>query len=383
MSVEFLPEELIAQVLSYLPVKSLMQLRCVCKAWNSLLSHPKFIKLHFRQSKQNIQIICESFDFSFLPFPLNTLLNNPSTIKSTKNCFPFPSPADYFYQFIGSCNGLFCFLLKMNNLGKCIQNTWFQLWNPATNTLSNKFGHQSYPLVNQHPILRCSAFSFGYHNSTDTYKCVYFRPNKLEIFTFGGSLWKIIQLPHIVPLEHSGRVPSTRSDLSEALYLNDTINLLARDIAKQILIISLNLGTDTYCRLLPPQDFVEVSIHLPTIHVLEDSLCFSHHTQNTHFIIWKMTQFGIENSWTQFLKINYLDLDIHIDYKYFLAPLCLFENGIALVQASNNHRLQVILYHWGEKRIEKTRMQELTMWMFNQNHVESLAPTDSKLYALK
>ncbi|XP_058725863.1 uncharacterized protein LOC131597170 [Vicia villosa] len=213
------------------------------------------------------------------------------------------------------------------------QKTLFQLWNPATNTSSIIFKkHLDY-------------------------------------------LWKIIQLPNLVPLNCWDRVPTKRVFLNEDVSLNDTIILLARDIAQQIVIISLNLSTDTYSKLLPPQDFVEVSLHSPTLHVLEDSLYFSHHTQETHFIIWKMSEFGIENSWTQFLKVSYQDLNIPNQDKYFLAPLCLYESGVALVQAANSGRTEVILYNWSGNRIKKTRMDKLTSWMFNQNYVESLVPT--------
>ncbi|XP_058759042.1 uncharacterized protein LOC131642708 [Vicia villosa] len=248
------------------------------------------------------------------------------------------------------------------------QKTLFQLWNPATNTSSIIFKkHLDY--------LWFSKCSFGYDNLTDTYKIVYFHPNKFEILSFGCNVRKIIQLPNLVPLNCWDRVPTKRVFLNEDVSLNDTIILLARDIAQQIVIISLNLSTDTYSKLLPPQDFVEVSLHSPTLHVLEDSLYFSHHTQETHFIIWKMSEFGIENSWTQFLKVSYQDLNIPNQDKYFLAPLCLYESGVALVQAANSGRTEVILYNWSGNRIKKTRMDKLTSWMFNQNYVESLVPT--------
>ncbi|XP_058741486.1 F-box/kelch-repeat protein At3g06240-like [Vicia villosa] len=258
----------------------------------------------------------------------------------------------------------------------------FQLWNPATNTLSNKFVQQFHSRLfstrfAQQSLPRIHGLSFGYDNSTDTYKIVLFESNKLEIFSLFSNVLKIIKLPHMSPLQkwdYDSRC--RRRFLSDAVYLNDTINLLVRENAKQIVIISLNLNIDTYTKFLPPQDFVEVIPNLPTIHVLEDSLYFSHHTQKTHFIIWKMKEFGIDKSWTQFLKISYEDLDIHNKYGCSLAPLCLYENcSIALVQGETDGRLQVIVYNWFENRIEKTRMVGRMNWMFNQNYVESLVPT--------
>ncbi|XP_058755534.1 F-box/kelch-repeat protein At3g23880-like [Vicia villosa] len=368
-SVEFLPEELITEVLSYLPVKSLMQLRCVCKTWNTLISHPKFIKQHLQQSKKKTQILCMFRDFSILPFPLDTLLNNPSIIKSTK--YYFPSNPDYHYRFVGSCNGLFCFFLT--ELSK--PNTCFQLWNPATNTLSNKFGHR---ISKYDPDIDISLFSFGYDNSTDTYNTVCFHQDQFEIFSSRSNFRKIIPVlgMSLSPLIHSDPIPYKHKFFSDAVYLNGTINLLARTrvIAIKIVIISLNLGTYTYSTFLPPQDFVAAR-HLPTIHVMEGSLYFSHYIQKSHFIIWKMTEFGNENSWTQFLKISPMDLNIHMEHKYFLAPLCLYESGIALVLRGEDVRLQVTVYNWSENRIKKTRMLMRTKWMFNQNYVESLVPT--------
>ncbi|XP_045822488.1 F-box/kelch-repeat protein At3g23880-like [Trifolium pratense] len=45
-SLPTLPFDLIIEILSRLPVKQLLQLRCVCKSWKSLISDPKFAKKH-------------------------------------------------------------------------------------------------------------------------------------------------------------------------------------------------------------------------------------------------------------------------------------------------------------------------------------------------
>ncbi|MCI34852.1 F-box/kelch-repeat protein, partial [Trifolium medium] len=48
-----LPFELIVEILSKLPVKSLMQFQCVCKSWKSLISDPNFAKKHLRMSTKH------------------------------------------------------------------------------------------------------------------------------------------------------------------------------------------------------------------------------------------------------------------------------------------------------------------------------------------
>src|ERR1044072_877739 len=54
-----LPDNLIVEALSWLPVKSLTRFRCVCKSWNALItSNPTFIHLHLQRSAlQNPQIL--------------------------------------------------------------------------------------------------------------------------------------------------------------------------------------------------------------------------------------------------------------------------------------------------------------------------------------
>ena len=52
-----LPEELIVEILSWVPVKPLMRFKCVSKTWNSLIFHPTFVKLHLQRSSTNTHVL--------------------------------------------------------------------------------------------------------------------------------------------------------------------------------------------------------------------------------------------------------------------------------------------------------------------------------------
>lgn len=58
----FLPIDLIIQILSRLPPKSLVRFKSVCKSWCRLISSTHFMQLHFRVSSQTLQIVIQPPD---------------------------------------------------------------------------------------------------------------------------------------------------------------------------------------------------------------------------------------------------------------------------------------------------------------------------------
>ena len=131
-----LPDELIEQVLSFLPVKSLLQLRCVCKWWKTLISNSTFVKLHHKRSARNkITAVLDQSDLSIVCVPVHCLFKNAS-ITLTGEPYLQLNDDDEFLYHVGSYNGLLCLV------GYFVHDEFVEislyLWNPATRTLSNK-----------------------------------------------------------------------------------------------------------------------------------------------------------------------------------------------------------------------------------------------------
>nr|KYP50792.1 F-box protein At3g49450 family [Cajanus cajan] len=57
MSNPILPEELMVEVFSRVPVRDLIRFKCVSKWCCSLVVDPKFIKLHYQRSSKNAHIL--------------------------------------------------------------------------------------------------------------------------------------------------------------------------------------------------------------------------------------------------------------------------------------------------------------------------------------
>jgi hypothetical protein len=112
-----LPDEVILEILSRLPVKPLLRFRCVSKPWLALIDSPEFIKLHLKQSLKtntNLSLILSdgylySSDFDSLD-------------RAIELDHPLKTP-HYGTEILGSCNGLLCLSNKKEDVA---------LWNPST-----------------------------------------------------------------------------------------------------------------------------------------------------------------------------------------------------------------------------------------------------------
>jgi len=348
-----------------------MRFRCVCKYWNALISNPKFIKIHQKRSERNKHtVLIEKtypFDASeclvvkYLPVHglVKDQLINPCGIM-------FEECRDDI-AIVGSCNGLLC-LFGFNQL-----DIWFYFYNPATRTVSKKLGTST----NTYGYM----FGFGYDSLTDTYKVVNVcqKNREVRVFSLGDNIWK--DIPSF-PDVHFPWVFVCYS----CVYLSGTLNWLVirNDITydwnnrtvENFAIISLDLGTETYRQLLPPRGSNEVLlVEAVFICVFMDCLCMCYsHAEN--FVIWKMMKFGVEESWSQFLKIDYHNLRRDC-FNAKLSPFCLFESGDTLIMGDRNGR-DPIIHNRRTNMVVPTTITVGKRWLYFNNYVESLVSTDGK-----
>ncbi|XP_058739603.1 F-box/kelch-repeat protein At3g23880-like [Vicia villosa] len=332
-SLPILPDEIMAEVLSFLSVKTLIQMKCVSKFFNSLISDPTFIKMHLRRSARNPQLTIVSgnsvADFRFGTLPINSFLENPLITVPEKPFHPLLDTVHYWL--VGSCNRLLCFA-HYDSFTDSYRDCWLNFYNPATNALSNKLGH--FKDYCKHRFF-FSRYAFGYDCLTDNYKVAALRViggveeigdtetqlrTEVRVFSVADNVWRDIQDFPIGPLLLT--LPSE----NHGVYLNGNLNWLAlrncysadrfyhsNDITlDQFVIISLDLGAERHVELMPPRGLEEVPLIEPTISVLTDSLCFCHDFKQTCLVIWQMKEFGVGESWTQLYRINYQNLQ-HIE----------------------------------------------------------------------
>ena len=136
-----LPEDVIAHILSYLPVKSLLLFKCVSRLWCSLIESEYFIKLHLRNFGRDssgaiLSLILQNTCFS------TPKIFSVTDVGSQNECLELGGPFGYRTRILGSCNGLLCVCqsdmedsVEYKRSGKYYVSPKIALWNPLTKKL--------------------------------------------------------------------------------------------------------------------------------------------------------------------------------------------------------------------------------------------------------
>ncbi|XP_045805641.1 F-box/kelch-repeat protein At3g23880-like [Trifolium pratense] len=377
----FIPEELIAEVLAYLNVKTILRLKCVSKSWNTLISNPTLVKKHLNKSSQNPHITLKyrnnNGGLSLVFFPVSRLLENPSISNCTLH------QLESGFQVVGSCNGLIC--LVSNHYYATHHQYRCSFWNPSTRT------YQDLVVLNDYVNPRSSKFNFmfGYDDSTRTYKVVAYHiegedniasgESEVKVLSVGDgdNCWRNIQSFPVIPLgwrhnqyTHANHLSGTINWLAINNYFYSFYKYSSITQVEQFVIVSLDLSTETYKQYLLPQGFDEVPFVQPYLSVLMGCLCFSHDSRNTEFVLWQMKEYGVQESWTRLFKISKQNLLMHFP-AYAFELFCLYINGDTVIFA-NRFSSKAVKYNLRDQRGETININTIHRFPQAMNYVESL-----------
>ncbi|XP_024626716.1 F-box/kelch-repeat protein At3g23880 [Medicago truncatula] len=389
---QFLPDDLIVEILLFLDVQTIFPLKCLSKSLNSLISDPEFVKKHLKNSSQYPHLILTEKNSEYVmssvkTLPVRRLLENqPFTFSGDRHRGGMNSNR---MELIGSCNGLLCFLYNtLNGRNGRYVRYWFYIWNPATGTRSEPFGTRfDYSL--RQPVSEVSNFSFGFDMLTGTYKVVEFRvgersypSSKIKVRVLSlddDDCWRNINNFPLILWNSVVHLSGTVCSLAVVDYADPSYDYEIITHVNRFVIVSLDLSTETTMQFLLPSDFDEVPCFQPTLQVLSDHICFSHDFKRTEFVIWKMNEFGIRESWTRLFRIGYFDLEMHNlpmdNYlnSTLLMPLYLSKNGYTLILDYYGDD-EAVIYDQRENRAERIRTSyNLCRFLY----VESLVSTST------
>ncbi|CAL5361933.1 unnamed protein product [Camellia sinensis] len=308
---DFLPDEIVVEILLRLPTKSLIKFRSVSKSWNSLITSPNFINTHLTHS-----LASNTYINSYDNLPLVIVRQYDSTFyNETENCklfldsedsfdeykaleYPIKSYYNHSFWAIEYAKGLFC-------LSK---NDRFFLWNPSIRK----------SMAIPKPMIKTPAryHWFGFDPRTNDYKVVRvvdFNRNKLfneepttriEVYSLNAGSWKIVSgasnsFPDEITIAFFGRFTT---------YLEGAIHFPAyMKISNDPLILSFCLSDEVFQTMLLPDGIfgLETMVIASVFGGLLSLLCYEFAPPGYNSCsIWIMKEYGIVDSLYKQLTVD-------------------------------------------------------------------------------
>ncbi|KAL3506367.1 hypothetical protein ACH5RR_031749 [Cinchona calisaya] len=353
-----LPQEIIIEILSRLPVRSLVKFRCVSKSWSSIISSPSFIKTHLKISSNSRKYANKSLVFGHTNSPsklytcyLYSILSENST-ANTMEIDPPLRMQGHQLSFVGCCNGLVCILNSRDIL---------VLWNPSTRK------SKQLPYSPNHGNHGYFAYGFGYDESHDDYKVVEicnicYQPFSFEtpvnVYSLVTNSWRRIQ-------DYLGPFVSPRS----CVFMNNALHWpVARSNHDKVTrsILSFNMAEETYQQI--PVFKLENRYFGWSIGILEECLVTCEYCE-FWTEVWALKEYGVKESWTKLFTIP-------LSFEDTILPLLVIENSGIVVKCG----LGIMLYNSQDKSAKHWELPALgnSLKTAAATYIESLVSPDTE-----
>ncbi|KAL7129055.1 hypothetical protein ABFS83_13G037400 [Erythranthe nasuta] len=324
---DYLPEEIVINILQRLPVETLVRCTAVRKSWYSLITSPEFISSHLKLAAaaadgETPLLLIRRRISSSERYELHS--DGEPLTRVSKLKFPFSSTNSYF-TIVGSCNGLLCIYDDRVDYTDTII-----LWNPCIkksillpepNLIHNSYGGFA------------QSFGFGFDSIAGDYKvvrvsCVDDLDHQIELYKLSTGAWQDI----------SSHLKFDRcfiiDDRSRQAYVNGATYWIAScPHSCDLIIVLFDMSTEVFGEIKLP---IEVSETDPIIRkdlmVFDERLALvlcSDSAVEPTFCVWVMKEYGVEESWTKQLVFEF-----HILGAIFIRPVWVRKCGgiIAVLQ---------------------------------------------------
>ncbi|XP_073150703.1 F-box/kelch-repeat protein At3g23880-like [Henckelia pumila] len=297
-----LSEDVIVEILSRLPVKSLVRFRCVCKSWYVLVRDPSFITKHYKylSSKEGDHLLVIKRDNITNERVISLLKNGGDGTFVDRDFSPFLNDTFGHVRLIGPCNGIAALYGFHDNIA---------LWNPAIGDLKLLLASQ----VSRPPDakIRGGDLGIGFDPITNDFKVIQIlfcvshesRPvNHVEIYSSKTNSWK----------KHGSDMPANIMYYNtwSMVYKNETFCWWAQDSSVEV-ILSFNMRQEIFEKTPLPSGIEALGGEdriTRAIFTLKESIAlivYSIKQFDKTFNIWVLDDLtGAANSWTKVSSIG-------------------------------------------------------------------------------
>ncbi|KAL5717336.1 hypothetical protein ACHQM5_010357 [Ranunculus cassubicifolius] len=352
-----LPLDIITNILSHLPVKSLLRFKSVSKSWYSLINDQKFIKSHLNRAIEgnNINIMIRHSYLSTIDYD--------SSFDIAKDIdYPFKTSI-YGVEILGSCNGLVC--ISPDEDVYCV-------WNPCT---------KEYRKIPDTPIdfppgqflsfVRTMCHGFGYDETRGEYKLVRIANidddgSDVKVYSVGRNSWKKVQdVPYYILYKRQLGV-----------FVNGCLHWAATRgyESDSKVIASFDLVEEVFKEVALPDFEDDDEFHM-NVDVLGGSLCLLRNVYPVRVEGWVMKTYGVKDSWTKLFCISQQTIVGSFEY---LLPLCYFRSDSRLLMLKDGKELRV--YDLVSGKAKTLQIRGIPDWFEAETYIGSLVSLNSGTY---
>lgn len=323
-----LPAHIICDIISRLPLRSILRCRLVCKMLLHLLKDPYFSNTYLTTAPTlTTNLILQdniaktgSLHFFTCHLSESTLSSCSSNDQSIRCSFSGElisvnkGNADFSFRtkrlaLIGSCNGLLCMYFNSSS------DPFYGICNPILGEFLK--------------VPRLSAYAdhsgFGYCLRMKQYKVVSFMYSPIDsskmvaaVHTLGSDSWR----------RGTESAPSPKLKPFDP-YLNGAIHWITTSSRPSELICSFNLERERFGFIPPPSHFDAPyvgKVSWINIGVLKGCLCVCSTYEDVEFAVWAMREYGVQESWTKEFRID-VKFYCRLQVEDLHRPVKLFSNG--------------------------------------------------------
>ncbi|KAL3630856.1 hypothetical protein CASFOL_023840 [Castilleja foliolosa] len=321
-----LPWDVTTEILSMLPVKSLMRFKCVSKSFHDLISNdPIFIKNHLyhhrrRQSSMKILVSeCTVPGESASSCSISSITPGDDTTHELE--LPFgDGSSDFSYGCIhNSCDGFFCI-----ELFTCDD---VMIWNPSTRQLKTLPACQL-PREKGSPCVGSVRYSLAHDSRSGRYKLLgmcgdlhRFRPC---LYSSEMEKWRYVDNLSFDHVRGYVRYSCDPKIVNGAFHWLASPNVPFR---KASVVVSLDVSNETYGKLELPQALKDSTKYGLNLCALKGKLCVLCVSKSEHRRdLWVMNEYGVTDSMTRMFSISCVELP-----EDFYWPLYMLEDDTFVI----------------------------------------------------
>ncbi|KAK1398925.1 hypothetical protein POM88_008788 [Heracleum sosnowskyi] len=241
MYVNYLPEAVLIEILSKLPVKTLLLCKSVCKSWLNIISSSYFVQCHVHRaiiaSRNNPTLLAIQNPVGDMAFAMSTLdlvIHQPqwrskAVVDGNGRVDRLVMPHLFAYcRVVGSYNGIICLSNRFGNV--------VYLWNPSIRKC-RKIPIPGDLLIIKSPI----KIGFGYDSISNDYKVlriVFGEKDDIvpvvRVYSANADLWREFRAPILKSWKFASHL-QTKIVVNGVLYFDGGDELISFDLHREIL----------------------------------------------------------------------------------------------------------------------------------------------------